>query len=81
MGYLGDNDLIAANIFNHEIKIVTKISTKDSIFKASQKVNEKEDIKSVEKDKIKTSYMGKTQIIRPEQAPGKSSQTCTCQIM
>ena len=25
--------------------------------------------------------MGKTQMIRPEQAPGKSSQTCTCQIM
>ena len=45
MGYLGDNDLIAASIFNHEIKIVTKISTKDSIFKASQKANEKEDVK------------------------------------
>lgn len=33
VSYLGENDLVAAMVFNHEVKLLAKMSPNDSLFK------------------------------------------------
>ena len=83
-GYLGDNDLLAAMIFNDSIKMIDKMSISDNLFHLSKEDKEEESpapFMKVYTESCRASSVNRRSGVFGEQALQSQPAKCACALM